>query len=233
MFVDVPNVPGVPPVLRDPALGFSNDLEFMTADDIDTYGQPPEPQWGIFKNGVPQIVADSVVTMDFRQEYDVSDYPVELGAFQSYNKVASPFTARVRFATGGKLEDRTDLLNGIDAITGDTEVYDLHTPEKTYNSVNVTHYDYERSSTNGVGLIMVDVYITEIRNTAQQSFSQVKSPSGASPVANGTVQPKTPTGDQATKAAGAWKIPMALPPGWRIPMSLTPPSPPTLRAARF
>ncbi len=202
MYVDVPRVPGVPQVQRAP--GFQDDPpELLNQDTVDTFGSPPAQQWGLFQNGSSVITADSVVAIDYKQEWDISDYPVEQGAFQSYNKVNTPFKSRVRFATGGSQEDRTALLNSIDAIAGNTELYDLVTPEIIKEGVNIEHYDYERAAANGVGLIMVDVFVLEIRNTATAAFSNTKAPSGASPVSNGIVQSQPPTGDQASKAVSA------------------------------
>ena len=64
----------------------------------DALGLPPSPlapQWGIYLDGEPVVDADSVVTFDYRQEWTVSDYPLEQGAFQSYDKVQTPFDVAV------------------------------------------------------------------------------------------------------------------------------------------
>jgi hypothetical protein len=131
------------------------------------------------------------VTFDYRQEWTVSDYPLEQGAFQSYDKVQTPFDVRVRYAAGGSQQNRQALLDSIAAIAGDLNLYDVVTPEAVYQSVNVTHYDYRRTATNGVGLLQVDVWCIEVRVTAQAQFQNVQNPTSASPQSQGNVQPGT------------------------------------------
>lgn len=201
-YPNVPDVPGVPPLQRDPLSAPSQPFDLATADGAGVLAGAVGQQWGIFKDGAPVVVAETVVTLDYRQTWSISDYPLEEGAFESYNKVHLPFDARVQFASGQSDAAREELLNSISAIAPTLELYDVVTPEVVYQSVNVNHYDYRRSSTNGVGLLKVDVWLQQVRVTATAAFSNTKSPSGASAVNGGTVQTTTPTQPQAAQAAG-------------------------------
>ena len=181
----VPFVPGVPPLSS-----YTVDVPILLL--ADALGLPPSPlapQWGIYLDGEPVVDADSVVTFDYRQEWTVSDYPLEQGAFQSYDKVQTPFDVRVRYAAGGSQQNRQALLDSIAVIASDLNLYDIVTPEAVYQSVNVTHYDYRRTATNGVGLLQVDVWCVEVRVTAQAQFQNVQNPASASPQTQGNVQP--------------------------------------------
>ena len=80
---------------------------------------PFSAQWGIYKDGLPVVVADSVVSFGFKKDWNIADYPVEEGSFESYDKVETPFGARVRFASGGSTANRQALLQSIEAIAGD------------------------------------------------------------------------------------------------------------------
>lgn len=136
----------------------------------DTYITPPTPfveTFGIFSNGIPVITADSVVSMEFREEWIISDYPLEQGRFESYNKVYVPWDVRFRFAMGGSEAKRQALLASVAAIAGDLNFYDAVSPEAVYIHCNVKHYDYRRTSVNGLGLLIVDVWLTEIRTGGQ------------------------------------------------------------------
>lgn len=164
-----------------------------------------DAQWGIFKDGKTVIQADSVAEFGIKKDWTISDYPVEDGGFQSYNKVYVPFDARIKFTAGGSRENRAALIEAIDAIAGDLLTYDVAMPEQIYPSVNVVHYDIRRRADNGLGLLIVDVYLQEIRKTATAEFSTAaadpaavspapapKSPTAAPKKNNGTTQAVTP-----------------------------------------
>ena len=145
------------------------------------------PSWGIFnQGGSAVVVADSVSGVEYRQDWQVSDYPQENGGFQSYDKVATPFDARVSFVSGGSLANRQQLLKSVSNIAGDLNLYDVVTPEATYLSCNVVHYEYRRTD-GKAGLIEVRVHLLQIRVTGQGSLSAMQQ-SGASGTATPTVQ---------------------------------------------
>jgi len=160
----------------------------LIADEILT-GAFGLQQWGIFSDGEPIIEPDTYISFDYKQTWTLSDYPLEGGAFETYDKVQTPFDARFRVASGGSDANRQALLDSIAAIAGDTNTYDIVTPEEVYPSVNVAHYDYRRTSTNGLGLITIDIWLIQVRITAMTSFTQTQSPSAANPVSAGQVQP--------------------------------------------
>jgi hypothetical protein len=155
------------------------------------------PQWGVFdsKSGKAVVVADTVTALEYRKDWSVSDYIQERGAFTSYNKVASPFDARVMFASGGSLSNRQALLKSVKAIAGDLKLYDIVTPEETYLKCNVTHVDYRRA--NGkAGSIELSLHLIEIRETDEAGLSNTKQPGGTADVNGGQVQPTSPTTGQ-------------------------------------
>ena len=193
---NVPHVPGVPPLSSYAA----NAITLLVADAaVSAIAAFLRPSWGVFKNGVPIIVAESVVSVDYRQEWLLSTYPVEEGAFESYDKVQTPFENRVRFMSGGPEGARQILLNSIDAIAGDLNLYDVVTPTKTYTSVNVMRYDYARAAGRGLGLLVVDIVLQQVRVAVPAAFSNTQAPSGASPTSGGQVQPSSATSGQIGK----------------------------------
>jgi hypothetical protein len=162
----------------------------MTAD---TYFPPSSPfieQWGIFQAGIPIITADSVISMEYKQEWIISDYPLEGGRFESYDKVFVPFDVRFRFSMGGSEARRAALLDSVAAIAGDLNFYSAVSPERAYPSVNVAHYDYRRTSINGLGLLIVDVWLNEIRVAGQSGgLANTATPFAKDAVHIGPVQP--------------------------------------------
>ena len=220
MFVNVPNVPGVPPVLFASASGIADGLtdgalsavadafgeldgvtggalSLLTGDTFSYFAGTFGPQWGIFRGPLPVVTADLVASFEFRQEWVLADYPVEGGSFETYDKVATPFHGRLRFASGGSEANRSALLESVEAIAGDLNIYDIVTPEKVYENVNISHFDYRRTALNGVGLLVIDLWCQEVRiANAQQSGGTTQAPSGTTAQNGGTVQAQSPTPSQ-------------------------------------
>lgn len=201
IFPNVPDVPGVPPVPRDPLGGLSG-VALLVADAVAFLSGLLGPQWGIYRNGFPVVIAKNVVEVSIKQDYTIADYPVEGGKFESYDKVTIPFDAHVRFSAGGTILDRQALLGSVRAIAGTLDLFDVVTPEVTYTNVNVTHFDYRRQAQSGVGLISIDVWCRQVRTSAASVFSSTQSPSGSSEANGGTVQTETPTPNQQAVAGG-------------------------------
>lgn len=190
------------PTLLNKANNVANTVILLGADAAAIFGLFPKPVWGIYKGGKAIIKADSVVSVEFKRDWRLADYPQEQGAFQSYNKVTTPFDARVRLTKGGSDSVLSAFLDDVDAAAKSLDLFDVVTSSKTYNSANIHHYDYKRSANSGSGLLTVDVWLTEVRVTVTDKFSTTAAPSGADPKAVGTVQAQAPTGTQAaaTKA---------------------------------
>lgn len=200
---DVPNAPGVPALA---SFAPASALVPATADApaVTSLFGGAGSAWGVYQGGSPVITADTVASMEYRQEWTISDYPVEQGAFESYDKVQTPFSARVSFAAGGAEASRMALLNSIAAIAGDLNLYDVATPTSTYSSVNVVHYDYRRTTQNGVGLLVVDVWLMEVRVVVGSgSPSAPQSASAAAQENGGAVQAQDATTTQSVQAGTA------------------------------
>lgn len=193
----MPNVPGVPPVSRPPggdnnasssAIGNFTVGESPIGGDntgvesVTVQGDPNSPQWGLFKDGKSVIEADNVVSFEYKRDWAISDYPLEKGAFESYNKVQLPYDVRLQFSCGGSVTSREAFIKSIEAIDNSLDLFDAVVPEKVYIGCNIQHVDYRRTASRGVGLIVADVYLLEIRDNATAAFAKVQT-SPASPTA--------------------------------------------------
>lgn len=214
-YPDVPYAPGVPAVLRagtflNPALAVS----IAVADITGLGGYAPQQQWGIFTaSGQPLFDFDNVAGVEIKHEMAVPTYPIEGGGFSSYNKVQLPYDARMTFTVGGDIERRGAFLSALETALFSLSLYTVVMPEFFYSSGNIVHYDLARHDGKGVGMLIVNVYVQEIRNTATSQFAAPddnsnqaagttsqpvpaitapKEPSGASPTHDGTVQPVSP-----------------------------------------
>lgn len=169
-----------------PGISEAINVVLLSSDTFIFPSQPGVQQWGIFRDGFPVVVADSVLALDYRKDSTILSYPVENGGFESYNKVQNSYQAVVRFSTGGTKEDRQNLLDSIRAISDDLNLYDVVSPEVTYSNANVIMQDYRRSETSGY--IQIDVRVEEVRIGTTANFTSTKTPSGMSGINSGNVQ---------------------------------------------
>jgi hypothetical protein len=202
----VPIGPGVPNLPIGNTLNAVVDQLFADALDI-LFGNGP--QWGLFLDGEPVVIAESVVSFDYKQNYRISTYPIEpsnqqtAGGFESYNKVQMPFDVVLRFATGDTPAARQELLESAEAACASLDLMDAVTPEKVYESVNPVHMDYRRTAVNGVALIIVDMFCEQVRTTASSSFTNAQQ-SGTGTTANaGTITPSSSTASGGSAATSA------------------------------
>jgi hypothetical protein len=219
-FPNIPKLPGVPQLLRSPNFPAGPPPIVGAAVALGRLFQAlfAQPQWAIYKHqkpstgvaekGVlPEVVVvakrtpvvkpDSFIDFGYRNEYSISDYPVQDGGFASYDKVANPYETFVRMSKGGSKKDRQKFLDELDAIVGTLELYDILTPEKTYLGVNVLRYEISRRGNKSAYFFNeVDLYFREIRevtstySNTSAATENARDPS-AKPVDNtGTTQPQ-------------------------------------------
>ncbi len=217
VFIPKPPFPNVPFLLGVPQL--VRAMLFQPANTVTLGAQAQHnlwassqvaPVWGIFdSNGNQVIVPDNIYAFSDRQEWRESDYPVQRGAYASYNKVIVPFEDTVRLTKGGSLSSRTAFLKSIDSIAPLTTLYQIRTPEKTYLNVNVLRVEVVRRSSEGAYFLEVDMtFRNVIEQTAQYSTevadtADAQNPAALPSVNQGNVQAVPLTSAQASTAAQA------------------------------
>jgi hypothetical protein len=153
------------------------------------------PTWGIYdKDGQSIAPWETVVKVDYRHEFRIADFPIEGGGFASYNKVQIPYDIRISFAVGsrGGPPQRTQLLASLEAAVASLDFYTVVTPEATYPRANLTHMEYSRESRRGVNLLLVEVFVSEVRVADGAAFAEkpTKAPTGKPAKNSGQVTPK-------------------------------------------
>ena len=152
----------------------------MTQDTPGSLFQPDA--WGIFDTQMNKVAAwDSVIKVDYRHEMKIADFPIERGAFASYNKVQVPFDVRISFAIGGKggAPAREQFLAHLEAAVQSLNMYVVVTPEAIYPQANLFHMEYSRESRRGLNLLVVEVWVQEVRVSEGSAFTDDKT--GQSP----------------------------------------------------
>ena len=185
---NVPNVPGVPPLSSYGA----NNITLLVEDAVSVVlGTLGAPQWGIYLNGVAVLSYDNQVSFSYKQDWKISTYPVEQGSFQSYDKVQLPFDVRVRLNCSGPVAQRQAFLSTLDAMSNTTQLFDVHTPERTYANCSVSHIGFDREATAGAAMIQADIWFQQIRLTQAATFQNPQNPADTGQINSGTVQTST------------------------------------------
>ncbi len=92
---------------------------------------------------------------------------------------------------GGLAATRTAFLQAAQALVASLALLTLATPELSYANCNAVHYDYRRMNRAGVTLLVVDIWVEQVRVTQAAAFSNsynTASPDAASQTNGGTVQ---------------------------------------------
>lgn len=210
-FPDVPDLPGVPPLPRIVATQPVARVVLGTIQAILWRLFQTDARWGIYDAsgspladssafesiGIGSVLSTSAV--EYAKGTKVSDFPVERGSFAAYNKVEEAATPTVTLAMGGSEGKRAAFLAEIDKAVKSTGLYSIVTPEVTYIDHSIERYSYQRRSTKGVTLLIVEIALKEIRQVSAQyakSNGEIKAPkdAGASPqIDAGKVQATTPS----------------------------------------
>jgi hypothetical protein len=206
------------------------NIVLLTADAVSVLSAFGGPEWGIFLNGT-QVVGQNVnniinivsglgsgnfLDLDYRAHFAISNYPVEQGAFQSYNKVQTPYEVAVTVTAGGTVANRALLLSQVQAIIGTTDLYTIMMPEGTLEGLNPIAYTYHRRHDNGLGLLIVTIIFQQVRPAGDPTFSNTANPNstGAAAPTTGDVPPITnpTTGFVASTSAISLGVMSALAP---------------------
>ena len=210
-FPDVPDVPGVPPLNRvEIGIDYSDVVSVIASGNPIAFVESVlTPRWGIYKAQTLEkvIEPDSVVAFEYRGDARISDFPVERGGIRSYNKVVQPYDIRIKMTCGGvgtltRMASslagqfvpginagmaREDFLTRLEEMRASLETYELVTPDYVYKSVNLVHFDYKRTNTDGVTLLTADLYLREIQQSATADYRTVATDSAADAQGLGTV----------------------------------------------
>ena len=121
--------------------------------------------WGVFdQSGKSVMDIDTITAMRYTNKSRVSDFPVEDGAFTTYNKVSTPFKMQVKIAVGGSRQRISNFITKLETLKNDTvNLYHFVTPEMTYLNCTVEEISYSRENAKGQDLVVALVDLLEVR----------------------------------------------------------------------
>lgn len=149
-------------------------------------------QWGIFNQfGIPIMLADTVYSVKYQNNSQVSQAPVEKGTFTSYNKVQNPYQATVTMIRGGGDATLRGLfIAQLELLSKSTLLFHVITPEYVHINAAITGYDYARMPQDGARMIAANIYLEEIREgEVTYETKETANPEDAPPVDAGEQQP--------------------------------------------
>lgn len=122
-------------------------------------------QWGVFNQfGIPILLADTVYSVKYQNNSQVSQAPVEKGTFTSYNKVQNPYQASVTMVRGGGDPAlRGVFLAQLETLSKSTLLFNVVTPEYVHRNAAISGFDYARNPQDGARMIAATLYLEEVR----------------------------------------------------------------------
>lgn len=112
------------------------------------------------------ITPDSVLEMSFQAESEATSEPIEKGGFASFYKTNSPETVSLVFSFSA---DDARQNNALDKIRERKENYDLIsilTPTHLYENMTIISYSYNRTNTDGMTMLVLQVDFQQIKQVA-------------------------------------------------------------------
>ena len=122
-----------------------------------------DTQEGIFG---ADITPDSVLEMSFQAESEATSEPIEKGGFASFYKTNSPETVSLVFSFSA---DDARQNNALDKIRERKENYDLIsilTPTHLYENMTIISYSYNRTNTDGMTMLVLQMDFQQIKQVA-------------------------------------------------------------------
>lgn len=193
-FPNVPIAPGVPAVARSILNAFDNTPQTPLTGSNAAINAAMAAQWGLYtQSGDLAAPVDNVIAVDTSLEAAISDYPVEGGSFGTYNKVLKPIDVHLVMSRGGSVEDRQDFLFAIQDAWRGTELFNVWTPEYVYLDQNVVGVRRMMQAERGGGLVVLEITLRQVRQTAKLAFTNTKDAASSGQVNDGSVQPQATT----------------------------------------
>lgn len=145
---------------------------------------PPIPIYAVFGTDtlIPLTIPSSWVEFSPRYEAQVSDYPVEYGAFQQYNKIVRPITISVSLIKTGSDIERFAWLTAVLQQEAESPLqrYTLVSPQGVFIDYAVTGIAYETRPERGSNILYLSIL-----------FSQIQAIPSSLGIYDNTAQPKS------------------------------------------
>ena len=122
-----------------------------------------DTQEGIFG---ADITPDSVLEMSFQSESEATSEPIEKGGFASFYKTNSPETVSLVFSFSADDARQNNALNKIRERKENYDLISILTPTHLYENMTIVSYSYNRTNTDGMTMLVLQVDFQQIKQVA-------------------------------------------------------------------
>ena len=122
-----------------------------------------DTQEGIFG---ADITPDSVLEMSFQSESEATSEPIEKGGFASFYKTNSPETVSLVFSFSADDAKQNNALNKIRERKENYDLISILTPTHLYENMTILSYSYNRTNTDGMTMLVLQVDFQQIKQVA-------------------------------------------------------------------
>lgn len=137
---------------------------------------PPRPIYAILDSDsfVPLTVPDSWGEFAPRYESQISDYPVEQGAFAAYNKVRRPTGVTVTLVKTGSDVARFLWLSAIEQseLQSPNRLFTLISPQAIYVGYTIVGMSYETRQDRGSNMLHLTLQFSQVPQIASSDASK-------------------------------------------------------------
>lgn len=188
-------------------LGYIKDLAGQ-AEDLATHRLPGfanignwiRGEWTVRDSSSRKPIGefDTFIGYSAQKSSSVPTNQIEQGSFAAYNKINNPAEFSVTLAKSGSSTVLNNFLTALEAYADSTALVDIVLPFRVYRNVNITGLSHSITEGQAVNLLMVDLKLKEIKQTARRyesvamSASNVKNAGDADTVNKGRQQAKKP-----------------------------------------
>jgi len=150
-------------------------------------------QWAILdEKGGSAVSFTSFIDLDYKNEGQALEYPIEEGSFATYNKIQNSMELRVTIAIQGTDADFNDLLSKLQDYQAKAVKLSIATPSDFYEGFTLEGLTYKRTVENNAHMLTVELTFKEVREVKTQVTTGVitkpRNPSSASKQDTGKTQ---------------------------------------------
>lgn len=157
-------------------------------------------EWTVRDSQTRQTICDfdTFIGYSASKSSSVPTNNIEQGSFAAYNKINNPAEFSVTLAKSGSSTVLNNVLVALNQKAESTELVDLVLPFRVYKNLNIISVSHGISEGAAVNLLVVELKLKEIKQTARQyesvkmSASNVRNAGDADTVNKGRQQAKQP-----------------------------------------
>lgn len=120
------------------------------------------------KNGKTICGFDDFIGMKYESDSRISNYTVQFGDFNSYNKVITPKVIEITLVTQGTYEKISNVIEILENYKNSTKLVDVQTPYGVFIGYNIINLSYELSVSKGIGYLECTIKIREVEVSSAQ-----------------------------------------------------------------